>query len=197
MAQAIPLVLTVAGAALGVGGSLISANAEAKELRAQAGQLDAQAKDDRASSQRRSMEERRQARIAGSRALAVAAASGGGASDPSVINRIAELEGEGEYRALSALYEGETEARTKEAQAAANRRGAKTAKTVGALKAIGSMIGSGSSLFDRFAGSGPPATEWNATHQFAPATDWGAYVEPFRKKKGNAAPAYGLTPGIT
>lgn len=152
MAQAIPLALTVVGAGLSAGGSIIGANSQANELRMQATQLDAQAKDDRASSQRRGSEERRQAKLAGSRALALAAASGGGADDPSVVNLIAGIEGEGEYRALSALYEGETEARSKEEQAAANRRGAKSAKTAGALKAASSIIGAGSSLYDRYGG---------------------------------------------
>lgn len=151
MAQAIPLALSVAGPLLSAGGSIIGANSQANELRLQANQLDEQAGTDRASSQRRAIEERRQARLAQSRALAVAAASGG-ADDPSVVNAIAGIEGEGEYRALSALYEGETEARSKEAQAAANRRGAKDVKTAGALKAATSIIGMGSSLYDRYGG---------------------------------------------
>jgi hypothetical protein len=150
VAEAIPIGLTLAGAGLSAGGSMISADAEASELRYQANQLDAQAKNDRATAQRRASEERRQARLAGSRALALAAASGGGADDPSIVNLIADLEGEGEYRALSAMFEGETEARSKEEQAMANRRGAKTAKTVGGLKAAASIIGAGSSLYDRY-----------------------------------------------
>lgn len=149
MAQAIPIALAVGGAGLSAAGSIIGGNSQAKELRMQAAQLDAQAGDDRASAQRQSIEERRQTRIAGSRALALAASSGGGADDPSVVNLIANMEGEGEYRALTALYNGETEARSKEDQAAANRRGAKTAKTVGMLKAASSIIGAGSSMFNR------------------------------------------------
>jgi hypothetical protein len=150
MAQAIPALLMGAGTLLTVGGTIAGANERAGSLRAEAAQLDAQAMTDRASSQRKAIEERRQARLASSRALALAAASGGGASDPTVTKLIAGLEGEGEYRALSALYEGEESARGKEAQAAANRKGAKSAKTAGTLNAVGTILSAGASLYDRY-----------------------------------------------
>lgn len=148
-AAAAPIAM-VAGTALSAGGSILGANAEARALREQAAQLDAEAMTDRASSQRRMIEEKRQGRLAQSRAVAVAAASGGGADDPSIVNAVADLEGDSEYRALSALYEGETAARSKEAQAAANRRGAKAVKTAGVIKAVGSVLSTGSSMFDRY-----------------------------------------------
>lgn len=62
-------------------------------------------------SQRQAGEERRQANYEASRALAVAAASGGGVSDPTIVRLIANVKGEGAYRASVALYEGETKAR--------------------------------------------------------------------------------------
>src|SRR5690348_3482928 len=110
MAQAIPIGLAVAGTALRAGGSIIKSNSEAKDLRRQADQLDAQAGLERASSQRAAMEEQRQSRLASSRTLALAAASGGAADDPTVANLMAGISGEGEYRALSALYEGDQKA---------------------------------------------------------------------------------------
>lgn len=150
MAQAIPAVLTVGGAALSAGGSIIAANSKAKELRREADQLDAQAGLDRASSQRQAMDERRSARLLQSTGLARAAASGGGADDPTVVNLLAGIEGEGEYRALTAMYEGEEEARGKEAQAAANRRGAKATKKAGLIGAAGTILSAGGSMFNRY-----------------------------------------------
>jgi hypothetical protein len=94
MAQAIPIALAVGATALQAGGTIIGANAEAKSLRSEAAQLDAMAGQDRASSQREAVEQRRQARLLQSRALAVGAATGG-AMDPTVVNTIADLEGEG------------------------------------------------------------------------------------------------------
>jgi hypothetical protein len=150
VAQAIPLVLAVAGTALSAGGTIIGTQAEGRELNLQAGQLDAAAGRERASSQRSAMEERRQARLANSRALALAAASGGGADDPSVVNAMAGIEGEGEYRALTSLYNGEEAALGMEADAAARRRGAKSVKAAGLIKAGGTILNAGASLYGKY-----------------------------------------------
>jgi hypothetical protein len=155
MAQAIPLALAVAGTALSAGGTIIGSQAEGRELNLQAGQLDTAAGLERATSQRAAMEERRQARLANSRALAVAAASGGGADDPSVINAMAGIEGEGEYRALTALFNGEQSALGLEDEAAARRRGAKATKAAGLIRAGGTILSAGSSLYSRFGGGAP------------------------------------------
>lgn len=152
MAQAIPIALAVGGSLLSAGGTIIGANAEAKEMRREAAQLDAQAGLERASSQRQAIEERRQARLAASRGLAVAAASGASADDPTVVNALAGIGGEGEYRALSALYSGEETARGMEAQAQANRRGAKSTKKASYFGAAGSILSAGSTLHDRYGG---------------------------------------------
>ena len=139
-----------AGTAVSAGGTILGAKSEAKALRSEARQLDAKAGLERASSQRAAIEERRQAGLASSRTLALAAASGAGASDPTVINMMADLAGEGEYRALTALYQGEEEARGLESQAAMRRKEAKATKTAGYLKAAGTILNAGSSMYDRF-----------------------------------------------
>lgn len=152
MAQAILPALMVAGAAVSAGGTIIGANSEAKELRREAAQLEVNAGQERAASQRSAMEERRQGRLASSRALALAAASGAGADDPTVVNAIADIEGEGEYRALTALYEGNTAGDDLERQAAARRREAKTVKRASYFKAAGTILGAGASMADRYGG---------------------------------------------
>lgn len=150
MAQAIPIGLAVAGSALSAGSTILGANSEAKQLRSEAEQIDIQAGKERASSQRASIEERRQAAKVSSRALALAAASGAGASDPSVINNIAEIEGEGEYRALTALYNGEETARGQEFEADNRRKEAKNVKKAALVKAAGTILSTGSSLFGKY-----------------------------------------------
>lgn len=152
MAQAIPLALMAAGTAVSAAGTIGGANAEAKELRTEAGQLDQQAGQDRASSQRTGAEQKRQAKLLQSRALAVAGASGGGVNDPTVVNILANLEGEGEYRMLTALYEGEEEARSKELQAAARRREAKNVKKAALFNAAGQVLQAGATMYTRFGG---------------------------------------------
>lgn len=84
-------------------------------------QLEARAGEERAVSQRAAAEERRQARLVQSRLQARAAASGAGADDPTVMDLDAQLEGEGEYRALTAIYGGESRARNLETGAELRR----------------------------------------------------------------------------
>lgn len=79
--------------------------------------LETNAGQERAAAQRTAAEDRRRARLAASRAQAVAAASGGGASDPTVTGLISDIQGEGEYRALASLWQGEDRARNLQAAA--------------------------------------------------------------------------------
>lgn len=63
----------------------------------------------RAVSHREAAEERRNKEHMYSRALAVAAASGGGTGDPGVVKLLGDLNAEGEYRVLSRLWAGQDE----------------------------------------------------------------------------------------
>ncbi len=150
MGQAVAIGAAIAGTALKAGGTLLGAKDEAKQLKSQARQYETQAGLERASSQREAIDERRQAELVSSRALAVAGASGGGVSDPTVINTIADIQAEGEYRALTALYNGETQAQSYEAQAAARRKEAKRAKRAGAISAAATILEGGSSIASRY-----------------------------------------------
>lgn len=148
MAQAIPIGLA-AGAGLIKGvGSIIGGKAESKALKEEARQLDAKAGTTRATSQRDAIEEARKARLLSSRAVAVAAASGGGVDDPTVLNILAGIEGEGEYRMNAALYGGEEEALGMEAAANARRREAKNVRKASKFSAAGSILGGASDAWD-------------------------------------------------
>lgn len=142
--------LAIGGKVIGGAGSILGGFAKSKSLKGEAKQLDANAGLERAMSQREAMEERRQARLLNSRALAVAAASGGGADDPTVVNIMADIEGEGEYRALTALFNGEASARGLENQARAKRVSARNAKIGGIIEGASSLLGAGASLKDRY-----------------------------------------------
>lgn len=149
---------------------------EAAQYRQQAGQ-------ERATSQRQAIEERRASRIAQSRAIAVAAASGGGASDPTVMNIVGNLAADGEYNALSALFSGEEAARglenaaagsIYEGQSSANayRTRASAYRSAARNTAIGTALDGLSSFYEKYGddslttdfvpaarapGSGPPS----------------------------------------
>lgn len=152
MAQAIMPALMIGGGLLSASGQMTAANAKAAELRYEADQLDVQAGLKRATSQRQAIDEKRQATLALSRGLAVSAASGGGADDPTVVNALSGIAGEGEYRALTQLYNGEETARGMEAEAAAKRRGASSTQSAGRLSALGTVLSTGASVYDRYGG---------------------------------------------
>ena len=149
MAQAAAIAAIAGTAAKGVG-TILSSRSQAKQLKGEARQLDAQAGLEQASSQREAMEQRRNARFAQSRALALAASGGTSASDGDIEKIISDIAGEGEYRALSALYSGDEQADNMRLQAKARRKEAKNVKTAGLISGIGTILEGGSSFAGRY-----------------------------------------------
>ena len=76
----------------------------------EAAQMEAQGKSEQATAQRAAIEERRRKRVVQSKAQMLSASSGAGALDPGALDIVGDLEGEGEYNALAALYSGESAA---------------------------------------------------------------------------------------
>lgn len=142
----------------------------------EAGVLETQAGQQIAASQRDMLDVQRAARLATSRTVALSAASGGGATSPSVITLVGNLAKEGSYNAARALYSGEEKARLLNLQAferrqqgaieeeaadyqaksydlqatVAEQRG-KAAQTA----AFGNIIGSIGGLYGKYGGGGP------------------------------------------
>lgn len=113
-------------------------------------------------SQRQAAEERRQANLVASRALAVAAASGAGVSDPTMVRIIANARGEGAVRAATSLYEGAAISRKLRTEAITGRitgyneaaRGAATQEGL-ALTSMGTLAKEGMSLYTKYGMNGP------------------------------------------
>lgn len=113
-------------------------------------------------SHRQAAEERRQANLVASRALAVAAASGAGVSDPTVMRLISSARGEGAYRASVALYEGAARDRQLRLDAVLGRVSGFQAESAGAREAEGAAFataGTGlrgvGSLYAKYGMNGP------------------------------------------
>ena len=139
-------------------------NKIAKEFEAQ--QLDQQAGQSIAISQRAASRERRNAQVIASRALALAAASGGGASDSSVNILLADIDNEGAYRASMALYQGEENARRLRMSASSKRyegeagiEGAESRADAINLQTAASGLDALSSLYGKYSGGGPNSTD--------------------------------------
>lgn len=133
------------------------ANSQALAMEQQAGQ-------ERALSQREAAGQRRRGEQISSRAQALAAASGGGALDPTIQDILAGISGETETRALNALYAGEEKARGLEYGAVLERAGGRgdiyageVARRAGEsaagrsyLTAAGGLVSGGATVSDRF-----------------------------------------------
>lgn len=166
----IPTILQVGGTILGASGAAAAGAAAtsqamgaANQADYQAAQLDQQAGQTRASAQRTAIDQRRQAKIAASN---LQAATGGGSTDASILGITGQIAGEGEYNALTAMYEGEEQARGSEMQAESARgqarqyrASAKDKQSAGGLGAITNLLSAGSTMFSKFGGGGPSASD--------------------------------------
>jgi len=160
-----PIALQQEATSADVGGALFSAlstlqagNQARKAANFQAEQLRQQAGQQQAAAQRQAADIGRQGDMIASTALAHAAASGGGASDPTVINLIARNAGESAYRQAVALYGGDETNRADQAQASAREYEGKSARVSGYVSGASNLLSAGAksaSLFQRF-GAGAP-----------------------------------------
>lgn len=138
---------TKAGGELGSG--IVARNMgdfEQQQANINAGQVQAAA-------QRTAITDDRRTALLASRAQAVAAASGGGATDPTVTDIMGRIAGEGAYRSQLALYEGADSARSlllKGQLAAAEGRQAQRA---GYANAFGTVLKGGATFLDKYGGS--------------------------------------------
>lgn len=151
----------------------------------QARQADVNAGQARAAAQREQAEQLRQSRLLQSRAVALAAASGGGVSDPSIVNLMGQIAGEGAYRGMVALYKGEEQARALRMEAAARRYDAAAARRGGEIRAgayesaaVGSLLKGGLSLFEKYGRADQPkaaAATWTSGYDLESGGSEGNY----------------------
>jgi hypothetical protein len=151
---AAPLAASTVGSALATAGTIatgltaagtvysgIQRNAAAKF---EAKQLKRKGEDERAIAQRRAQERTREASLLAGRARAVAGASGGTVSDPTVTTILKNIETEGEYNALAEMYRGKTDQATLLGQAKATRMEGRSAL-------VGSMFDAGGTIYEGMA----------------------------------------------
>lgn len=142
------------------------AKAEAQQGLYQQKVADQNAGQERAASQRVALDERRKATIASSRAKALGAAGGGG-SDPTVVNLVGDINTQGEYNALTALYTGEDRARSYEQggdlaayQGQIDSAATRAKGTAGFVGSIASTLTSaGKTLMDKYSPGPSPTTK--------------------------------------
>ena len=143
--------MMVASTVFSVAGQQSEGRAAQQAANFEAAQRDQAAGQTRASSQREAEDQRRQARLVNSKLQANA---GGGGLDTGVVNMAADITGEGEYRALSALYEGEESARGLEMGADQARARGKAARKAANFKTVSTLFSAGSNtLYSNYGGN--------------------------------------------
>ena len=149
LAAAIPY---IAGAAtvLSAAGAIKQGQDQAFQAAQQAAALRNQANADEAAAQRTAIQSRREAQYALSRGQALAAASGAGATDPTVVNVLGQIKGEGEYHALTALYEGGTAGGNALSASTAVMNEGRAARQAGYLKGITTLFSGGTTLATKY-----------------------------------------------
>src|SRR3990167_1354259 len=123
----------------------------------EAAQAEVRAGQERAKAQRESATERKKEKYLQSKLIARAAASGAGASDPTVNKLARDIAEEGELRAMTALYEGEAKARGYQDMAALSRFKVEQAYKAGKVKkgayrtsAVTSLLSGAGSMFTKY-----------------------------------------------
>lgn len=141
---------TVGGTALGASSQIGAGIAARRAANYQAQQDDVNAGQQQAASQRTAYDVNRRATLLQSRVQAVAGASGAGASDPSVLDIVSRIAGEGAYRSQLALYQGDDAARALRMRGDAARFQGRQAQTAGFVNAFGTVLKGASTLFDKY-----------------------------------------------
>lgn len=142
--------LAAAGMFLNFVGTLQEGQEANYAAKLEAQQMEAKANEERAVSQRRAIQARRIADRAKSRAKAVAAASGAGATDPTMENIYGDIEDQGTFNVLSELYQGEAKGQGLDFGAKMRRRAGKNALKTSRYRAAGNLLEGGTSLYDRY-----------------------------------------------
>jgi hypothetical protein len=146
-------IMSLAGTAVSAMGTIAGANAQAAGLRYQAEVARRKGVQEEAAAQRSALEASRKADVAQSRGQAVAAASGAGASDMTVVDNAKDLAGRGAYQSGLAQWQGNMRGWDYKTDAIAKEASAKAVTSGARLSAFGTILGGAGSLFKAF-GSG-------------------------------------------
>lgn len=152
---AISTIAGIAGGVVSAVGTIAAGQSQKRAAERQAQQLEMRGKEERAAAQREAFDVGREKGLIQSRQQAVAAASGAGALDPTILDLAGDVEAEGTYRQLLHTYGGEERRKGNFAQAAGARRSGRAAATGAWLDAGGTILGGASTMFDRFGGGRP------------------------------------------
>ena len=140
-------------------GTIAAGQARNRQAQYEAKQLDVRAKEERAAAGLEAMEANRRTRLTQSKLQARAAASGFGASDPTVLDLAGDIAERGALEAGIIRYGGKSRGRALEAQAEGTRISGRAAETASYWSAASTVIGGFGSMFARYGSGFMPMAE--------------------------------------
>jgi hypothetical protein len=142
--------ITLAGTAISAGGKIAAGYSQKNALDTGAAQLEQQAGQSVASGIQGAIQDRRRATYVASNARATTAAAGLTTTGTSAIANVGAIRGEGEYRALTSLYQGYDRASELDERASGMRTEGSNAVKSGWISGISSVLSGGSSFYDKY-----------------------------------------------
>ena len=141
---------SIVGTVVSAVGTIAAGRAQRESADHQAAQYDIRAKEERAAAQNEAQQYRQRAKLVGSKLQATSAASGFGASDPTVLDLAGDIASTGILQAALTRYGGESRAQGVEGQAEGLRMSGRAAETGSFYNAAATVIGGAGSLFQRY-----------------------------------------------
>lgn len=172
--ETIGLIAGLAGTAVSAVGTIAAGNAQKASADYEAKQMEQKAAEALASSQREAVDREKQANLVISRQQAGAAASGLGATDPTILQLQSDTFQQGRLNRDMAVYTGESQRAGYLDQAAATRASGEAAKKGSYLAAGGTLLGGISSFGTKYADSTRPVGQKSAVGSFE-GDDYGCF----------------------
>jgi hypothetical protein len=147
--------LAIAAAGVSAAGTIAGGNSAAQAASYQARQLRMRARQAEAEGQQKAEQDRRESAYMQSRLRALAAASGAGATDKTVLDIMGRISNEGEYRALADLWLGSEQSAQLNQEAGAAQYSGKTAQQQSRIAAFGTMLQGGANAYGMSAKTAP------------------------------------------
>lgn len=143
-------VAAIAGTAMQMIGAHNAGEQAKSEANFQANQLAQNANNAEGAAEINMEEQNKRTAYAESNLQASAAAGGGSATDPTVVTDLKTIAGEGRFRAMTDMYDGNAQAQSMRTQAGVIRAGGDNAAQAGNIGAISSGLKGASSLYDSY-----------------------------------------------
>lgn len=133
--------------------------AQSRLASVQAENYRSKAKQEQAVAQRKAYEHRKDAELRASRAIAVAAATGGTAQEKSVLELLGDISARGEYNALTETYQGDMKARDINYEAEITQEKGRSARRAANMQAVGTLFSTAASMAGGFKTAGLTASK--------------------------------------